>query len=136
MRREIDDVGSPQAWMRYAKVDLDFAKIVLTERGLYEPLCFHAQQAAEKAIKAVLIQFQVDFPPTHNLQKLVDLLPRGVARTPALIEASELSPYAVSTRYPRYEEAMDEAEYREAVRRAEAVVAWAEEVFERDSAPR
>lgn len=45
--------GSPDDWLRRARSDLALAKVPLPEGALYEDLCFHAQQAAEKAIKAV-----------------------------------------------------------------------------------
>lgn len=56
------DPGSPSDWLRYAEADLAFARIPLPEGGLYELLCFHAQQAAEKSVKAVLVKFGVPVP--------------------------------------------------------------------------
>ena len=92
---------------------------------MYEPLCYHAQQAAEKALKAVLIAAQIDIPYTHNIQKLLDLLPAGIPRTVEVDASGRLSAYAVTTRYPGEEEPLTEEDHREAVRLAEAVVAWA-----------
>jgi HEPN domain-containing protein len=40
--------------------------------------CFHGQQAAEKAIKSLLVLSGVDFPRSHALGRLVTLLPAGV----------------------------------------------------------
>jgi len=45
--------GTPQDWLDHAKSDLAFARLPLREGAYYEGLCFHAQQAAEKALKAV-----------------------------------------------------------------------------------
>jgi HEPN domain-containing protein len=45
---------------------------------LLEGLCFHAQQAAEKALKAVLIAKGIPPPKTHNIRILLDLLPQDV----------------------------------------------------------
>ena len=45
--------GSPEDWLARAIGDLALARVPLPEGGYYEDLCFHAQQAAEKAIKAV-----------------------------------------------------------------------------------
>ncbi len=42
---------------------------------LLETLCYHAQQAAEKSIKAVLLSHSVAVPKTHNLKVLLELLP-------------------------------------------------------------
>ena len=47
--------GSAEDWLRYAKSDLELARIEKPEGVLLENLCFHAQQAAEKTLKAVLI---------------------------------------------------------------------------------
>jgi len=45
--------GSPQEWLSRAKGDLAMARVPLPEGVFYEDLCFHAQQAAEKAFKGV-----------------------------------------------------------------------------------
>jgi len=50
------EAGSPRDWLRLAKADLAIARLELPPDGLLELLCFHAQQAAEKSIKAVLLQ--------------------------------------------------------------------------------
>ncbi len=125
MPRECDGAGSPREWIRYAEADLDLARMPLSERGLYEHLCFHAQQAVEKSLKAVLVKLGLDFPPTHNLQRLIDLLPEDIPRTPSVLRAARLTAYAVSSRYPGVEEPVQEEEYRDAVRVAEAILDWA-----------
>jgi HEPN domain-containing protein len=57
------DPTNPQEWLRQARSNLARAK---ADRGLpevlYEDLCFDAQQAAEKAVKALLVQRRVRFP--------------------------------------------------------------------------
>ena len=40
--------GSSADWLRYARADLALARVRLPQDGLYELLCFHAQQAAGK----------------------------------------------------------------------------------------
>lgn len=62
---------------------------------------FHAQQAAEKSIKGMLVRLQVEFPKTHDIGELVDLLwgvDPGLAET--LSGMHSLSPFAVEGRYP------------------------------------
>jgi HEPN domain-containing protein len=61
--------------------------------------CFHAQQAAEKSIKAIFVFLQVDFPFTHDLNRLRDLLPGEwtIKERAALVE---LSIWAAEPRYP------------------------------------
>ncbi len=65
-----------------------------------EIVAFHAQQAVEKAIKAVLALHRVRFARTHNLGLLIDLLEEaGVERPEWLEEAKALTPFAVLYRY-------------------------------------
>jgi len=119
--------GSSQDWLRYARADLALAKIPLPEEGLYEQLCFHAQQAVEKCLKAVLIKFRVAFPKTHSIEHLIDLLPTEIPRNAKLIASARLTGYATVFRYPGDEEPVNEAAYHEAIQIAESILAWAEQ---------
>lgn len=121
--------GSPRAWMRYARADLELSRIALPPGTMYEQLCFHAQQAVEKSLKAVLVSCNIDFPPTHNIQGLIDLLPPEIIRTQILIEAASLTVYAAALRYPGDYEPVSEKEYMEAIRLAEMVVSWSEKLI-------
>jgi HEPN domain-containing protein len=94
-----------------------------------ELLCFHAQQAAEKTIKAVLIACGIEPPRTHSITALIDLLPPNIPRPDDLMAARTLTSFAAVTRYPGQAGPVSEEDYREAVRLAEAVVAWAEEAI-------
>jgi HEPN domain-containing protein len=117
--------GSPSEWLRHAVSDLALAKLEPPPQVLLESLCFHAQQAAEKALKAVLVHKNVPPPRTHNLRTLLDLLTEST-RLPAEIEdAAVLTDYAVMSRYPGDVEPVGQQEYSEALQLAEAVVAWA-----------
>jgi HEPN domain-containing protein len=118
--------GSSADWLRYAKADLALAQVPLPVGSLYELLCFHAQQAAEKSLKAVLIHHGIEPPRTHNVETLIDLLPASLTRTCALILSARLTVFATSSRYPGSQESIDEEEYIEAVRLAQDVVSWAE----------
>ena len=55
MPSETAHPGSPQDWLRHARSDLALAGVPKTGKVLYAHLCFHAQQAAEKALKGVLL---------------------------------------------------------------------------------
>ena len=57
--------GSAQDWLVRAKGDLALARTPLPEGAFYEDLCFHAQQAAEKALKAVYRHRGWSFRYTH-----------------------------------------------------------------------
>jgi HEPN domain-containing protein len=68
--------------------------------GALDAACFHAQQAAEKYLKAYLTQAGTDFPPTHNLVKLVILCRGSDDAFDGLVSIVEpLTPYAVDLRY-------------------------------------
>jgi len=119
--------GSPADWMVRARSDLAFARSPLPEGAVYEDLCFHAQQAAEKAIKAVYRSRGRPFRYTHDIEDLLDGLKREGVAIPSQVEgASDLTSFAWETRYPGVGESIDEHGYRVALRQAEAVVAWAE----------
>ena len=125
--------GSAEDWLRYAKSDLELARIEKPEGVLLENLCFHAQQAAEKTLKAVLIFLEIDFPRTHNIRTLLDLLPEGVDVPQEVEESAILTDYAVESRYPRSSEPVDDEEYRQVIGLAKTVVSWAEKlIYEKD----
>lgn len=117
--------GSPSDWLRYALSDLELATTANAVGVMLEMLCFHAQQAAEKALKAVLIGQGIPFPKTHNLRVLLDLLPERINVPEDVRASASLTDYAVSTRYPGVFEAVTEEEYQEAIRLAQSVVNWA-----------
>jgi HEPN domain-containing protein len=67
----------------------------------YETASFHAQQAGEKALKALLIRHQIDFTKTHDLGELLLLSDRAAPGTSrALADADQLTRHAVDSRYP------------------------------------
>ena len=117
-------------WLRYAEGNLARAKQEKPEVTPWEYMCFDTQQAAEKAVKAVLVLRQIEFPRTHELGELLALASQAGERIPEdLWEASGLSIYATHTRYPGDEPPATEDDYREAVALAEKVVRWAEGII-------
>ena len=117
----------PREWMNRARSNLARSKSRMP--GVYlEDLCFDAQQAAEKAIKAVMIARNIEFPYVHDLAHLLSLIEEGGEAIPAAIrQADELTRYATIMRYPGGIRPVSDSEYQEAVAIAEAVVRWAEE---------
>jgi HEPN domain-containing protein len=70
-------------------------------RPNYDAACFHAQQTAEKYLKAVLQESGKDIPHIHNLVELVSLcLEIDGAFLKLEPELRGLDGYAVRTRYP------------------------------------
>jgi len=129
MPHETEFLGTPDEWMEYARSDLALAGEPHGPRVRLETVCFHAQQAVEKAVKAVLVQAGVTFPKVHSIERLLDLLPAAIERTPDLLKSRTLSAYATVPRYPSALEPVSEQRAREVLRVAEAVVAWAEDVL-------
>ena len=92
--------GTPADWLRHANSDLALARSRRTAEILPETLCFHAQQAVEKALKAVLLSKIITPPRTHNIRTLLDLLPARIEVPEHVEEAAILTEYAVMSRYP------------------------------------
>lgn len=130
MPRPDDIPGSPDDWLRYAESDLALARMSRPEGVLWEHFCFHAEQAAEKAIKGVLLSLGVGFRYVHDLDEhLRAVAAAGIAVPESVQRAVELNDYAFFTRYPFNAEAVSEAEYRDAVGIAEAVVKWSASII-------
>jgi len=99
-----------------------------TSGVLYEDLCFQAQQAAEKALKAVFVARQIPYPYTHDINALLSTLEEnGISIPENLWNAVTLTSYASDTRYPGFEPPVTKEEHAEAVALAQAVALWAEE---------
>jgi HEPN domain-containing protein len=127
MRHE--DPGSPESWLIHAKSDLLLSKIGDRDEILLNQLCFHAQQTAEKSLKAVLIKLNVEFEFTHNIKSLILSIPESIQKPSFFNEITILTDYAVATRYPGdYEEIFPE-EYERAVYLADLVYNWANEII-------
>lgn len=121
----------PREWLNRARSNIAIAKNRVPEAYL-EDLCFEAQQASEKAIKAVMISRDIGFPYVHDLGVLLSILKdEGVSITDIVRRAARLTPYAAENRYPGTAGPVAESEYAEAVEIAEAVVRWAEESLRR-----
>lgn len=119
--------GSPADWLRHAYSDLALSRAKnLSENILLEELCFHAQQAVEKSLKAVLIAKRISFPKTHNIRVLLDLLPQDIAVPLEIERAASLTDYAVMIRYPGALEPVTKEEYKKAIQMAESVIHWVE----------
>lgn len=127
--------GSPQDWLRYARSDLALARTRKSRVVLYQHLCFHAQQAAEKSLKAVLCAKGKPFPRTHDLAFLLDALPDAISIPPALVELPTLTKYAVQHRYPGECGPVTQRQRARAVQLAAEAVAWASRLAEATGQP-
>jgi len=123
--------SSPGEWISHAESDLKLAQLAVGDPDIRAgQVCFHAQQAAEKAIKAVLLSREVEFPLTHDLEELVEIAEGSGLRLPEdITQVGLLTPYAVETRYPGYWAEITQADVDEAIRLAAQTVSWAKSVL-------
>ncbi len=101
--RDPDRVNAVVAeWVLKAENDLTAAAhtLKLRERCPTDTVRFHAQQCVEKYLKGLLVDCDVNFPKTHEIESLVDLLPPGRALSMSAEEQGRLTSYAVALRYP------------------------------------
>jgi HEPN domain-containing protein len=87
-------------WLLFARADLEAGRHNVASGRFHHVACFHAQQAAEKCLKTVLVWSGVDPPRIHDLDELRDLIPDGWAVREAFPDLAALSFWAVHGRYP------------------------------------
>ena len=76
-------------------------EVAATDEPNYDGACFHAQQCVEKLMKAVLAYASVEYPKTHDLEKLARLMAGPYPlRTWDYHELGRLTKAAVDLRYP------------------------------------
>jgi HEPN domain-containing protein len=93
-------------WVAKAENDLKAATISLRagRECPTDAVCFHAQQVVEKYLKALLTAHGKPFPKTHNIGKLVELLPANARVNLSEDEQDILTDYATGARYPGWGE--------------------------------
>lgn len=93
--------GDPEDWLRQARSDLAIAKMQAEGDVMPATLAFHAQQAAEKSMKAVLVRASRPFPYSHDLAELITIFDTAGIDFPEQLKiAASLTAYAVGARYP------------------------------------
>ena len=130
MRRRDD--WHVEAWLRKVHADTVMARVAMTlDEPLYDQACFHAQQAGEKALKALLVALEQPVPKTHDVTRLLELVevmlgPQEHLREPTAV----LSLFAVGPRYPMANETqVDRAEAEETLTHMDHVLAFVESQF-------
>ncbi|GHT99008.1 DNA-binding protein [Spirochaetia bacterium] len=115
-----------ESWIGRAKSSYDLATVSITPNMYYEDLCFQIQQSAEKALKGLLIYYGVEPDFTHNIGILLEELEKLTDIPSNIKEASELTMYAVQTRYPGEYDEITKEEYKKAVKIAKNCIEWTE----------
>lgn len=105
-------------WIEKAEEDFRTADYLLTlkEDCPLNPVCFHSQQCAEKYIKALLIYFSIQFPKSHDVVELLNLVPENNRPDLSIYDLAITNRYAVDTRYPGEWEIVTRQEAEESVR--------------------
>src|SRR5690242_3189496 len=119
------EINDPLAWVARAEEDLALARSALRRKQpLASGACFHAQQCAEKYMKALLISKSADFPKTHDLLLLNNLCStNGILLEIDPKHLNTLTDYAVRTRYPGNDPTPEDA--KEAIELAKLVRVFA-----------
>ena len=110
-------------WLLKAEEDLNAAKSLLTYGITFlSAVCFHSQQAAEKYLKAYLTFRQVEFPKTHDIDEILDLIaPVNGKLSESLRDTIILTNYGVDVRYPGDFPGVNSGEAEQAIQMAEKV---------------
>lgn len=95
-----------EAWLRQARSDFEVAELT-EQRGFHSQACYHYGQAAQKALKGLLIALGTLPPYSHSLDRLVDALSeQGIDTEPLQgLHLKALTRMNSETRYPRDDEA-------------------------------
>jgi HEPN domain-containing protein len=124
-------------WVMKAEDDLRAARILLamTDDCPFAIVCFHAQQCAEKYLKALLTVAQHDVPYTHDLGVIASHL-GAAGKLPSGIDVSDLAtlvPHAVGSRYPDDMATLGRGDAEDAVALAGSVRAASRKVLPMES---
>ncbi|MBI4707631.1 MAG: HEPN domain-containing protein [Candidatus Omnitrophica bacterium] len=88
-----------KGWIKIAIEDLQSAEY-LYERELFRMVCYHAQQAVEKILKAVLTEEKIEFSRIHNLLDLRNAVKVSGYDVPLLDEEAIFLNSVYRARYP------------------------------------
>jgi HEPN domain-containing protein len=125
----MSDLTDPRAGAERAEEDHTLAQLALRRKNpLTYGAVFHAQQCAEKYLKALLVARNQTFPKTHDLAALSDLCTQSGLIVPVDQDALQLlAAYAVQVRYPGEDPIVEEA--RLALKTAQAVRSFAKGIL-------
>ncbi len=118
-----ENSGTVRQWIEKAEHDIRNAEHTLTlkKNCPFDTVCFHAQQCAEKYLKALLVSRSIDFPKTHDLRVLMQLVPKEVKLGLRMDEVLPLNRYTIEARYPGDWEPITRKEAKEALATARMV---------------
>lgn len=107
----MSEINNPFAWAEKAEEDFILARSALRrKKPLIAGVCFHAQQCAEKYMKALLVSKKAGFRMSHDLLLLNNLCSSaGIFLEIDSKLLNTLTDFAVRTRYPGEEPTLNDA---------------------------
>ncbi|MCC6094680.1 MAG: HEPN domain-containing protein [Eubacterium sp.] len=118
-----------QEWLKYIEQDLSVAKHLYDKfyPKPFEIICYHCEQAAEKAVKMLIVNkgSQGGLPRSHDISFLLNQINHMYSIPDEYYDyADTLSKYGVAARYPN-ELFLDDFDAMEAIKYSEKIVSWA-----------
>jgi HEPN domain-containing protein len=115
-----------ESWLNRAKSSYELSKATISKNIYLEDLCYQIQQSVEKALKGLLIYYGVEPEFTHNIGVLLSEVEKYTEIPNNLLEAMDLTNYAVQTRYPGSYDEITKSEYEKALKIAKECLEWIE----------
>jgi HEPN domain-containing protein len=110
-------------WLSFADEDLQYARhgLTITDNPPNRLIAYHAQQCVEKNLKAYLIFRKYDFPYSHDISTLLEICARFSMWAEQIRDSEELTPYAITHRYPGEDDDVTLEEAKRAIQIADRV---------------
>ena len=115
-----------ESWIARAKSSYEIARIEIKNNIYYEDLCYQSQQAVEKALKGLLIFYGTDPEFTHNIGLLLNELEKVTGIPDNIKSATNVTKYAVITKYPGEYDEITKNDYEESIKIAKDCLNWVE----------
>lgn len=118
-------------WIEIADENLLFSQLgfKVSSSVSYRIIAFHAQQCAEKYLKAFLVYHKIDFLYNHNLTTLIDLCSDIDKSFEQLRDAEILTGYATANRYPSEYRKLKKNDAKKSIELAEKVQSFTRNIF-------
>jgi HEPN domain-containing protein len=121
-----------ESWIERAKSSYEIAKTIVKSNVIYyEDLCYQSQQAVEKTLKGLLIYYGVDPEYTHNIGLLLNELEKFTEIPENIKLATNVTKYAVLTRYPGEYDEITKENYEESIKIAKDCLEWTEKIIKK-----
>ena len=115
--------------LKIAGGDLNTAEALLGNKNVRpENICFLAQQAIEKCIKAVLCHKNLSVPQVHDLEALVAAVPDNCPSIPGIEQLGDLTEFATVRRYEEGYQELEPPEMLAVVKTARECIEWAKKI--------